>query len=653
MTINNNNVFGVFTLNEARGSRLTGDWLNKEFVANYGWFGGGLVPGSPVPRTLVVDRVDFSNDTASASSRGPLSSARNALAATGNSNYGWFGGGDTGGPAVTTVDRIDFSNDFATATARGPLNTSRTDFAATGNSNYGWFGGGNNPGVSRVERIDFSNDSTTASPRSPLSVARYALTSSGNSNYGWFGGGINFAFTPGLLSTVDRVDFSNDFATSNVRGPLSSGRGYLAATGNSNYGWFSGGTTVSPRVTTVERIDFSNDSTTASIRGPLSLDRHSLAATGNSNYGWFGGGNGPSSNDVSRIDRIDFSNDSLTASIRGLLSTGGTRWNAATSGVLNIRRQKAGNYGWFAGGFAPSPGGGSYSTVDRIDFSNDFTTVIRGSVVAPTVGKYSMSATGNSDYGWFGGGYTVLPSVTVSSVNRIDFSNDGVTASVRGPLSTTRRNAAATGNSNYGWFGGGYTPFTALATVNRIDFSNDNASASPRGVLSVARQRLAATGNSNYGWFGGGYIAPAAPPGNKFSAVDRIDFSNDAATASPRGPLSAARYDLAATGNSNYGWFAGGIFPATRSTVDRIDFSNDSATASIRGPLNSPAGRVRMGATGNSNYGWFGGGTVPTSPVLVQTVDRIDFSNDNAISSTRALLSVSRDRIAAVSNTPT
>ena len=42
MTINNNNIFGVFTLNEARGSRLTGDWLNKEFVANYGWFGGGL-----------------------------------------------------------------------------------------------------------------------------------------------------------------------------------------------------------------------------------------------------------------------------------------------------------------------------------------------------------------------------------------------------------------------------------------------------------------------------------------------------------------------------------------------------------------------------------------------------------------------------------
>jgi hypothetical protein len=41
MTINNNNIFGVFTLGEVRSGRLTGEWLNKESVANYGWFGGG------------------------------------------------------------------------------------------------------------------------------------------------------------------------------------------------------------------------------------------------------------------------------------------------------------------------------------------------------------------------------------------------------------------------------------------------------------------------------------------------------------------------------------------------------------------------------------------------------------------------------------
>jgi hypothetical protein len=89
---------------------------------------------------------------------------------------------------------------------------------------------------------------------------------------------------------------------------------------------------------------------------------------------------------------------------------------------------------------------------------------------------------------------------------------------------------------------------------------------------------LAATGNSSFGYFGGG-----GNPGS-VSTVDRIDYSNDTATASPKGPLSAARYRLAATGNSSYGYFGGG-FPGTRSTVDRIDYSNDTATASLKGPL--------------------------------------------------------------------
>jgi hypothetical protein len=116
--------------------------------------------------------------------------------------------------------------------------------------------------------------------------------------------------------------------------------------------------------------------------------------------------------------------------------------------------------------------------------------------------------------------------------------------------------------------------------------------------LSLSRSALASTGNSNYGWFGGGYLGFS----NFTATVDRIDFSNDLATASPRGPLSLARTATAATGNSNYGWFGGGnlvpssTLPST-SRVDRIDFSNDSATASIRGGLTPSGGLV---ATSNT-----------------------------------------------------
>jgi hypothetical protein len=628
MTINNNNVFGVFTLNEARGSRLTGDWLNKESVANYGWFGGGNRSVNS------VDRIDFSNDSATAQSRGVLSTNQSDLAATGNSNYGWFGGGIS----LSKVDRIDFSNDSATASSRGPLSSARYGLAATANSNYGWFGGGGPsfPAVqSRVDRIDFSNDSSTTSPRGPLSQAKIILAATGNSNYGWFGGGR----TPTNISTVDRIDFSNDSVQASPRGPLTIARGNTAATGNSNYGWFGSSSTAS----TVDRIDFSNDSTTASLRGSLTAIRYVSAATGNSNYGWFGGGQpGP----LASVDRIDFSNDSVQASPRGSLS--GTRqYHAATSGVLNIRRQKAGNFGWFGGGGSPSTT--NYSTVDRIDFSNDsVTALVRGSIT-PAPGRYGLAATGNSNYGWFGGGTTGL--ATLSIVERIDFSNDSPTVSLRGPLSFSRHRLAATGNSNYGWFGGGFTPLPAsYSIVDRIDFSNDSASASPRGPLSnpAGRSNLAATGNSNYGWFGGGIDTS----GSGQSRVERIDFSNDSATPSPRGLLvpSTARSELAATGNSNYGWFGGGQSP-TISRVDRIDFSNDSVALLSRGSLSLE--RYSAAATGNSNYGWFGGGKNPTAPTTKSTVDRIDFSNDSISASPRGSLSTpaGRDKLAATSNT--
>ena len=93
--------------------------------------------------------------------------------------------------------------------------------------------------------------------------------------------------------------------------------------------------------------------------------------------------------------------------------------------------------------------------------------------------------------------------------------------------------------SNFGYFGGGQSPF--VSTVDRIDYANDTATAAVKGPLSVARYLLAATGNSNFGYFGGGYTSVDV------STVDRIDYANDTATAVSKGPLSLARRELAAT----------------------------------------------------------------------------------------------------------
>ena len=140
---------------------------------------------------------------------------------------------------------------------------------------------------------------------------------------------------------------------------------------------------------------------------------------------------------------------------------------------------------------------------------------------------------------------------------------------------------APTPENTAAWFGGGYAndpaPGAMRSTVQRITYATDTATASVRGPLSLARRLLSSAGNSDYGWFGGG-LGP-------FSTVDRITYATDTVTASVRGPLSLARYYLAAAGNTTNGWFGGG--GGAVSTVDRITYATDTATASVRGPLSS------------------------------------------------------------------
>jgi len=289
------------------------------------WFGGGSTPSS----VTTVNRITFATDTATASVRGPLSVARQGLAAVGNTTDGWFGGGLLLSPfsILSRVDRITYATDTATASVRGPLSSAIFNLAAVGNTTDGWFGGGNGP-VSTVQRITYATDTDTASVRGPLSSARYALAAAGNTTNGWFGGG-----KPGPVSTVDRISYATDTATASVRGPLSAATYLLAAAGNTTAGWFGGGYTPNyPNsiTSTVNRITYATDTATASVRGPLSLARKGLAAAGNTTDGWFGGGIVASF--FSTVDRITYATDTATASVRGPLSS--TRgYFAAAGGV--------------------------------------------------------------------------------------------------------------------------------------------------------------------------------------------------------------------------------------------------------------------------------------------------------------------------------
>ncbi len=70
------------------------------------------------------------------------------------------------------------------------------------------------------------------------------------------------------------------------------------------------------------------------------------------------------------------------------------------------------------------------------------------------------------------------------------------------PAGLTNFGTGAAVTPQTGYFGGGGTPF-AVSRVDRIDYSNDTATASPKGPLSAERTNSAATGNSSFGYFGG------------------------------------------------------------------------------------------------------------------------------------------------------
>ena len=547
----------VFSLEVVYRLQTIGDWPTTASVGvspspyPYGYFGGGFF--EPSAEYSTVDRIDYSNDTATASVRGPLSLARAFFTATGNGSYGYFGGGYATPPnvAYSRVDRIDYSNDTATASTKGPLGAARYLLAATGNGSYGYFGGGIPANTSRVDRIDYSNDTATASPKGPLSVARYGLAATGNSSYGYFGGG----FSPTTYSRVDRIDYSNDTATASVKGPLSLARYNLAATGNSSFGYFGGGRDA---LSTVDRIDYSNDTATASVRGPLSVARVSPTATGNGSFGYFGGGSIGYPNQLSTVDRIEYSNDTATASPKGPLSS--VKYNFAATGNSN--------FGYFGGGRNDTITPSDYSTVDRIDYSNDTATA---SPKGPlTSAKRGSGATGNSSFGYFGGAGT-YPGPILSTVDRIDYSNDTATASLKGPLSAARRYLGATGNSNFGYFAGGFSPI--YSTVDRIDYSNDTSTASPKGPLSVGRGFIGATAPEANGIANPLPAPPAAPQ----LITSGLVLNLDAGDSSSYPGSGTTWYDL--SGNGNNGTLFNGVgYNSSNLGSLSFDGTNDYST---------------------------------------------------------------------------
>ena len=475
--------------------------LNTAYISatgnqSYGYWSGGVYAGS---NQSTVQRLDYSSDSTAAVAKGPLSLARQYRAATGNANFGYFGGGYN--PTVSTADRIDYSSDTSDGLAKGPLAIAYYSMGATGNTTQGYWAGGASH-ASNVQRLDYASDTTAGIERASLvkgtdrfggmSAAANALgvglqgaaSNTGvnrvpvGTDYGYAtGGGVSNPYVN--YSIVDRIDYSNDTPTATAKGPLTSIRYKHTAVSSLNHAYMVSGNP--GPVTDIDRLDYSND-TTVVTKGTASEVKVDLAAAGTTDYGYIAGGL-----PVSIVQRIEYANDATSTLVRGPLS-------AARRYLGGMGTQ---NYGYFGGG---SPGPGYMSTIDRIDYSNDSTTAVAKGPL-PAILK-SMGSTGNGDFGYWTGGFNTVPGSNAwySTIQRIDYSNDTTSPAPKGALSVAR-STDSTGNTSYGWSLGGNSSNSTpgmLSIVDRIDFSSDTTTAAVKGSLTVARQRLGAvSGQAN------------------------------------------------------------------------------------------------------------------------------------------------------------
>ena len=411
----------------------------------FGYFGGGNnLPNSANLSTIV--RMDFSNETLSpmpASNK--LSVARGFASFNGvaSFSYGYFTGGltqDSTDNHLSTTDRIDFSNE--TVSASFNIYNNRSQFAAAqsgqsitfkgGSYTYGYFGGGYSiPGTTLnfLTRLDFSSETNSNLPGfAELKTASYAHFSCSNSYYSYFAGGSTVLASD--ISTIQRLDFATEVASSTGRNI-----DVTATTGgsifNSSYGYFCGGNVAGTSyVNSIRRFDFSNE--TVSTLSPRLPERKNLSSgVSNPTYGYLGGGFfNPPPTRISSVTRFDFSTETIN-NLPQTFSTG----TSTTSASSNK------SYGYFFGGLTTP--GAIVGTVNKIDFSTENLSTLP--VGLPGV-RRNTSASTSLFYAYVAGG-TPTPTINTCTISRLDFSNESFTNLTQG-LPTARQDATGVSNGN-------------------------------------------------------------------------------------------------------------------------------------------------------------------------------------------------------------
>ena len=381
--------------------------------ASYFYFAGGSTI-STYEQTITdslgsyhnsILRFSYQHDTEIPSFRGQTSNGYDAQwrmwhASTNNSNYAWLNrGNDSADSSLFNVNdytagepiqRLDFSNDSSVSTRNS--NHQRSNFAASGNANYGWWFGGR--GITDSLSTYINRRAWPTAPSYSYGDPQYHPT-----------------------SEVTRTDYSNDTADPSVRASMGYYASRAGATNNGTYAWIYGGrylNTFSPSVYVL----------------PWTQDHRMVPASTHQNtteyFGW-----------DDNINRYDFSNDTNDAVNRASLSSRirKARYQFVGSGILvdgvhhGVRAVGNNSHSYIRFWYDHS-GNSDYMTngyaehdVQKYDYSNDTTDTTMVSLASSYGYRLGVSevvntgwdATGNNDYGYFGGMLQLV---------KMDYSND-------------------------------------------------------------------------------------------------------------------------------------------------------------------------------------------------------------------------------------
>jgi len=183
-------------------------------------------------------------------------------------------------------------------------------------------------------------------------------------------------------------------------------------------------------------------------------------------------------------------------------------------------------------------------------------------------------------------------------MDKVTYATDTTVAVPGANVSASRWTPGATGNSTNGYFGGGQGP---SAQMDKVTYSSDTTAAVPGANLSLARWGIGATGTSTNGYFGGGGVS--FPSTTQYSRMDKVTYTSDTTAAVPGAPLSSARFNLAATGNSTEGYFGAGAQNPPfvgYATMDKVTYATDT-TAVVPGAALSAAKYALAASSARAN----------------------------------------------------